>query len=319
MNSGIAGTMQYGFASTSITLNQPITIAVPVSSSYDGATLPVYQSENGGVTWTEIRTCVVSSGICSFTTSDLSSFAVIVPATTSSSTPATSSSVSSASVSSGGGGSAYDLAIDGGATSTPTTSVTLSLYGTEAYTMELSNTPSFASSTWIPYVTTMPWMLAQGAGEQSVSVQFRTVGDSIVGTAEASIDLVPAEPSASPSSSPSTSSTSGMTVSQMETLLASLEAQLQALEAETGTTSPLIFTRNLQLHDAGNDVKQLQQFLIAQNIGPAARALKAHGVTKNFGTLTENALSEFQKKVGITPASGYFGPITRKYVENLAP
>ena len=53
------------------------------------------------------------------------------------------------------------------------------------------------------------------------------------------------------------------------------------------------------------------------NTGPAAAKLKAHGATDYFGTLTEAALAEFQKKAGIVPPSGYFGPITRKYVNNL--
>ncbi len=58
-------------------------------------------------------------------------------------------------------------------------------------------------------------------------------------------------------------------------------------------------------------MKELQDFLISQNSGPAARKLKAHGTTNTFGTLTLNALIEFQKKEGIKPASGYFGPVTR--------
>jgi peptidoglycan hydrolase-like protein with peptidoglycan-binding domain len=65
----------------------------------------------------------------------------------------------------------------------------------------------------------------------------------------------------------------------------------------------------------GADVKQLQLFLISQNAGPAAHKLETHGTTQNFATLTEAALIEFQKHVGITPASGYFGPITRAWVD----
>ena len=64
----------------------------------------------------------------------------------------------------------------------------------------------------------------------------------------------------------------------------------------------------------GNDVRDLQNLLIAEAGGPAAAKLKAHGTTKTFGTLTYNALIEFQKKAGIKPASGFFGPITRAYV-----
>jgi hypothetical protein len=190
--------------------------------------------------------------------------------------------------------------------------VTLSLYGTGAYTMELSNNSSFASSTWIPYVTSMPWALTSSTGEQTVFVQYRAVSGSIVGSAQASIDLTTA-PGQTIVSAPSTA---GMSVSQMQNLLASLEAQLQALQAKASGTASFTFTRNLSLWSTGNDVKQLQLFLISQNSGIAAAKLSKHGTTNVFGMLTFNALVEFQKKASITPASGYFGPITRAYVND---
>jgi uncharacterized repeat protein (TIGR01451 family) len=118
--------------------------------------------------------------------------------------------------------------------------------------------------------------------------------------------------SSSPSSPPS--ALSGMTVAEMESLLASLEAQLQTLEAQASGMTSFTFTRNLSLWNTGNDVKQLQIFLISENSGPAAAKLAKHGTTHVFGILTFNALVEFQKKAGISPASGYFGPITRAYI-----
>jgi hypothetical protein len=303
-NSGIVATVQYGFASTSIALNQSVTITIPVNASYNGETFPVYQSEDGGVTWTSLTTCTITGGICSFTATNLSSFAVIVP--TVASTPSTPGVV----IASGGGGSAYDFSINNGATSTATTSVTLSLYGTGAYTMELSNSSSFSSSTWIPYVTTLPWTLASSTGAQTVYVQFRSVSGSIVGSAQASIDLT----TAPVQTIVSATSTTGMSVSQMQNLLASLEAQLQALQAKASGMTSFTFTRNLSLWSTGNDVKQLQTFLVSQNSGLAVAKLAEHGTTNVFGMLTFNALVEFQKKASITPASGYFGPITRAYV-----
>jgi peptidoglycan hydrolase-like protein with peptidoglycan-binding domain len=116
-----------------------------------------------------------------------------------------------------------------------------------------------------------------------------------------------------------------MTVAQLQTLLASLEAQLVSLEAQAGsnnangnvssaTTSNFVFTRDLQLGMTGNDVKQLQLFLIAQNSGAAAQKLKTNGATTYFGLLTKSALIEFQKKEKITPASGYFGLKTRAWI-----
>jgi hypothetical protein len=70
------GTVEYGFTSTPIALSQPVTISFAVDSSYNGQTLSVYRSEDAGTTWTQITTCTVTGGICSFTTSSLSSFAV---------------------------------------------------------------------------------------------------------------------------------------------------------------------------------------------------------------------------------------------------
>jgi peptidoglycan hydrolase-like protein with peptidoglycan-binding domain len=108
----------------------------------------------------------------------------------------------------------------------------------------------------------------------------------------------------------------------MTALLAGLESELQTLLAQAaakgvsmpGTSSSFTFTRNLTLYDTGADVTALQQLLINAASGPAAQALAHHGVTKTFGILTYNALKEFQKAVGIVPASGYFGPKTRAYV-----
>jgi hypothetical protein len=77
------------------------------------------------------------------------------------------------------------------------------------------------------------------------------------------------------------------------------------------------FTRNLYIGMTGAPVKELQSFLIAEDAGPAATKLSSVGPTGRFLTLTKNALIEFQKKACITPASGYFGPITRAYANRL--
>jgi hypothetical protein len=62
------------------------------------------------------------------------------------------------------------------------------------------------------------------------------------------------------------------------------------------------------------NVKTLQQFLISQNKGPAAQSLAKNGATTYFGSMTRAALAEFQAKVGISPALGNFGAITRAYI-----
>ena len=66
----------------------------------------------------------------------------------------------------------------------------------------------------------------------------------------------------------------------------------------------------------GASVQTLQQFLVDQAKGPAALALAGNGTTKNFGKLTKAALAEWQNAVGISPALGNFGPITRAFISS---
>jgi len=99
----------------------------------------------------------------------------------------------------------------------------------------------------------------------------------------------------------------------LQAQLNSLLATLHSLQAQAGQqiTTP---ATNLGIGSRGSDVATLQQFLIAQNKGSAAQALANAGATGYFGTLTHAALAEFQSSVGISPALGNFGAITRAYL-----
>ena len=57
------------------------------------------------------------------------------------------------------------------------------------------------------------------------------------------------------------------------------------------------------------EIQTLPNFLKSQNY------LKIQNTTKYFGNLTFQALKEFQKDNGITPASGVFGRITARYLD----
>ncbi len=70
------------------------------------------------------------------------------------------------------------------------------------------------------------------------------------------------------------------------------------------------FTRNLTIGSRGEDVKSLQQFLKEQGFFNRE-------ITNYFGLITKNSLIQYQKKAGISPASGYFGPITRNHINSL--
>lgn len=78
-----------------------------------------------------------------------------------------------------------------------------------------------------------------------------------------------------------------------------------------------IFNRDLKLNSIGEDVKALQIYLNTHgytltNTGPGS----LNNETNYFGSLTRQALIRFQKDNNITPAVGYFGPITREFIWN---
>lgn len=92
--------------------------------------------------------------------------------------------------------------------------------------------------------------------------------------------------------------------------IAALQAQIAGLSSQTVSTSQ--FTRNLTIGSSGEDVKNLQKFLNSAgfkiaNSGPGSPGNE----TTLFGSLTKIALAKWQATNGISPASGYLGPLTR--------
>ena len=70
------------------------------------------------------------------------------------------------------------------------------------------------------------------------------------------------------------------------------------------------FQNNLTVGSRGADVVQLQNFLESKGF-----LSMPVGVSKGyFGLLTKNSLAQYQLSAGISPAAGYFGPLTRANV-----
>lgn len=100
---------------------------------------------------------------------------------------------------------------------------------------------------------------------------------------------------------------------QIQSLLATI-AQLQAQigGSSSGSGASMTFTRDLTLGSTGSDVTALQNWLIGKGHAIAA------GATGYFGAQTQAALAAWQGANGVTPAAGYFGPITRAKVNAMA-
>ena len=71
------------------------------------------------------------------------------------------------------------------------------------------------------------------------------------------------------------------------------------------------FTRSLTVGSQGADVTALQDYLTS-----TGHFIYSGGSTGRFGAVTKAALVAWQAANGVSPASGYFGPVSRaKYLE----
>lgn len=104
-------------------------------------------------------------------------------------------------------------------------------------------------------------------------------------------------------------------MNRAEITLTSLIKDKEKTSTGATTTSQYVFKRNLSIGMSGSDVKELQKFLnnngfIIDSVGVGSPGKES----TRFGALTQKALIKFQKANKISPAIGYFGPLTRKTV-----
>ncbi len=91
-----------------------------------------------------------------------------------------------------------------------------------------------------------------------------------------------------------------------------LMAQIASLQGGSSSSASMTFTMDLHTGSSGADVTALQNWLISKGYSIPA------GATGYFGAQTASALAAFQAANGISPASGYFGPVTRAKVNSMA-
>ena len=78
-----------------------------------------------------------------------------------------------------------------------------------------------------------------------------------------------------------------------------------------------MFTTNLDVGIINSDVVELQRFLNKKGFLVSESGAGSQGNETNyFGEKTRQALIKYQLSKNITPAVGYFGPITRGFANN---
>jgi peptidoglycan hydrolase-like protein with peptidoglycan-binding domain len=111
-----------------------------------------------------------------------------------------------------------------------------------------------------------------------------------------------------------------VTIESLQALIIQLQAQLAALIAGTPTTGGVVgvtpgflFTRNLTIGSTGQDVVELQRYLVASGY----LVIPVNVPYGYFGPLTRAAVGRWQAAMGISPTAGYFGPISRTRLNAL--
>ncbi len=109
------------------------------------------------------------------------------------------------------------------------------------------------------------------------------------------------------------------TLESLQAQIAALLAQISALQGGTTTGgSCTTFTRNHQMGDTGGEVMAIQKFLNSNGAVIASSGAGSPGnETSYFGGLTRAAVAKFQAANGITPAAGYWGPISRAKANSM--
>jgi hypothetical protein len=84
-----------------------------------------------------------------------------------------------------------------------------------------------------------------------------------------------------------------------------------ATDGEVLGESTFVFTMDLSFGSTGNEVVELQKFLMAQGY------LNINAPTGWFGPMTQAAVAAFQTAHKISPAVGYFGPMSRAKANSM--
>lgn len=109
-------------------------------------------------------------------------------------------------------------------------------------------------------------------------------------------------------------------IAALQAQIAALTAQLNALMQQAGQapSTACNFTRNLYLGVVGEDVKCLQQYLNSTQYKVATSGAGSPGnETTYYGLKTKAAVASWQAGNGVSPASGYFGPLSRAKYQSL--
>lgn len=108
-------------------------------------------------------------------------------------------------------------------------------------------------------------------------------------------------------------------IADLQAMINSLLAQIAALQGGTPAGGACFtFTRTHQQGDTGGEVMEIQKFLNSHGAQVAATGAGSPGNESTyFGAKTKAAVAAWQAANGVSPAAGYWGPITRAKANSM--
>jgi len=261
----------------------------------------------------------VAAGTTSYTDSSASigtTYYYKVSAINANGESAASAAVSSIIAVSGGSGSSgsvdvsppsnTSISIAGGAVSTTSTLVTLTLGASGVSQMMISNSTDFSSVQWENYSTTKAWTLLSGLGTKTVYAKFRDSSSNASSAVSDTIELTSTSTLSTATIAPAVTVAEevGATTSKDDTI-ETVTTVAEAVKKTVSAVSKYVFTKYLGIGSDNTEVNELQKLL--KDLGYFTYSK----TTDYFGPITEKALKLFQKDKGISQV-GWIGPQTRK-------
>lgn len=284
-NTVAKGAIQWGIPQLELTFSIPITINIFVGTDLNGQTLDIRRSSNTDGGWVNDgivapRTCVVSSGICTFQATKASYYVA---------SQTTSSGGGSGGGGGGGGGGFATLAvnpspfpgnylgfkINNNEKETASASTTITLYGDPATVkwVAVSLDPAFSGASLQGYSKTLPFNLPEKFGTYKVYLKYYS-------TSGAQSEIFSKE----------------ITYKPVEIVPAQTVPTEMPVAKAAQLKPKYIFKRTLRVGSKGEDVKQLQKYLNSHGFVVAKKGVGSPGKeTTLFGSATKAAVIKLQQ------------------------
>jgi len=188
----VDGALHMGLNGLGLVFNPAVQLSIAVGNSHNGQTLQIMRSVDGASNWTVVglspNTCMVTNGMCNFSATKASHYAVFHIAAS-----------SGGSSGGGGGGGGYTptaptvgampVTLGNGGIISSDHAITLNFNATNVAYVAISEDQNFTGANWDAYSATKSFALSSGNGMKKIYVKFRSTGGGVTSAYTLTVNL----------------------------------------------------------------------------------------------------------------------------------